>query len=112
MTLYAGNYVWDNVPVYVLVAAALLVGVVLAWMLNLIDGAYYALVAMWKKHAIEQRERELVNLKYRVEELVAENARLKEEKRALQIEQVKDHLRQTPTKIKDFFGNLRHNLSI
>lgn len=76
--IHAGVYEW-SLPLYLLIAGAVLVGLVVAWLMSTVDGVSSYFVLSRKDHAIKQTNKAVVDLKTRVHDLEIENAKLRGE---------------------------------
>ncbi|HSW48200.1 MAG TPA: LapA family protein [Candidatus Saccharimonadales bacterium] len=77
------NYEIVGVPMYVVVISSILAGVILSWIISLFSSATYFLNMRSKEHVILQDRKAILDLKKRMVELEAENARLKDRRTAI-----------------------------
>lgn len=79
VTINIGNYLLNNVPLYLVALGSLLLGLLISWVISLVDSLSSGLSLRSKEQQIKQTEHRLEDLKSRVQELEIENARLKGE---------------------------------
>lgn len=71
------SYQFLNVPLYLVVLSSLLLGVIISYLINLIEGVSSALILHGKNQTIHQTQTTVNKLETRVKELELENARLR-----------------------------------
>src|SRR5690554_1793731 len=72
-----GNYRFSDVPLYFVVLAALLLGILVSWLISLVSSvsSFFAIHGVNKE--IQSSEKQVTTLTKKVHELELENARLK-----------------------------------
>ncbi|MEK9176231.1 MAG: lipopolysaccharide assembly protein LapA domain-containing protein [Patescibacteria group bacterium] len=71
------HYTVDNIPVYVVVLAALLIGIVICWIISFFGFVSTTLKIFGKNSKIKEGTKEIENLKKRIHDLELENENLK-----------------------------------
>jgi uncharacterized integral membrane protein len=77
VTIRLNEYVWDDVPLYLVIVGSLLVGLFIAWILYFARSVSSTLTIYGKDRAMKKAKHTVADLERRVQELEAENARLK-----------------------------------
>lgn len=73
------NYSLKDIPVYIVIVGALLVGLFLSWIISLINGITTGFAMMGKESAIKDYKKENTELLKKIHQLELENTRLKAE---------------------------------
>src|SRR5258708_39694239 len=76
-TIYLGSTTLQNIPLYLVVLGSMLVGLIMAWVINLIEGVFTGVKILGKNQAIKSGQKELEKLQGKIHELEIENAKLK-----------------------------------
>lgn len=71
------SYQFLNVPLYLVVLGSLLLGVVISYLINLVEGVGSAMTLRGKDHTIHQTQAAVTKLQERIKELELDNARLR-----------------------------------
>ena len=79
VTLHFFNYTVPNVPTYIVVIGALLVGLLIAWVISLINDISTGFRIRGKENRIKDYKKENVELVKKLHQLELENTRLKAE---------------------------------
>lgn len=102
---------FPGVPMYMLVISSILFGLVVAWLVSMVNSISSFITLRSKDAAINQSQKAIKDLKEKAHELEVENARLKGENEAEPVvveESVEDpKVYSNPS----FFQRIRHNLS-
>jgi uncharacterized integral membrane protein len=77
VTIRLNEYVWDDVPLYLVIVGSLLVGLFIAWILYFARSVSSTLTIYGKDRAMKKAKHTVADLERRVQELEAEKARLK-----------------------------------
>ena len=72
------EYVWHDVPLYLVIVGSLFVGLFMAWILYFARSVSSTLTIYGKDRAMKKAKHTVADLEHRVQELEAENARLKD----------------------------------
>ncbi len=75
------NFVWKDVPQYLLMVLPLILGLAIAWIISLFGSFSHMLTVRKKDNTINQTQKSATELSKRVNELELENADLKEQLR-------------------------------
>lgn len=75
--LQLGSYSFGPLPLYMIALGALLLGLILSWIIHLIQSASAAILISGKEHQIQDNQKTLNQLELRIHDLEAENARLR-----------------------------------
>ncbi|MDO8503868.1 MAG: lipopolysaccharide assembly protein LapA domain-containing protein [bacterium] len=78
ISLYFGSYIAPNIPIYIVVMGALLLGLLLAWIFNLINAFSSKLALHSKEGKIKEANKTVAELTKETHHLEIDNARLKE----------------------------------
>jgi uncharacterized integral membrane protein len=78
VTIRLNEYVWEDVPLYLVIVGSLFVGLFMAWILYFARSVSSTLTIFGKDRAMKKAKHEVADLEHRVQELEAENARLKD----------------------------------
>lgn len=70
-----------TLPVYLVVLTSALFGILLSWILHLVNSAYHAISMFGKNKTIHSSEKTITELNDRIHDLEIENARLRAENR-------------------------------
>src|SRR3989344_4059786 len=76
--LQAGNFVWTNVPLYLIALGSLLFGLLLSWIINTVDWIISAFTIKNKETRIKSIEQDNFKLQEKLYNLELENANLRE----------------------------------
>jgi len=76
VTIRLNEYVWNDVPLYLVILGSLFVGLFVAWILYFAKSISSTLASHGKDRAMKKSEHTVADLKQRVHELEAEKARL------------------------------------
>jgi len=76
VTIRLNEYVWDGVPLYLVIVGSLFVGLFVAWILYFARSVSSTLTIYGKDRAMKKTKHTVADLEQRVRELEAENARL------------------------------------
>ena len=79
VTIRLNEYVWNDVPLYLVIVGSLFVGLFMAWILYFARSVSSTLTIYGKDRAIKKSKHTVAELEQRVHELEAENTRLKNE---------------------------------
>lgn len=74
---FAGNTIPD-LPLYIVIGSALLLGLLISWLISLINSLAVAFKMHGKELTIKDAQKEIVNLENKINELETENTNLKE----------------------------------
>ena len=77
VTIRLNEYVWDDVPLYLVIVGSLFVRLFIAWILYFARSVSSTLTIYGKDRAMKKAKHTVADLEHRVQELEAENARLK-----------------------------------
>ena len=77
VTIRLNEYVWDDVPLYLVIVGSLFVGLFVAWILYFARSVSTTLTMYAKDRAMKKANHNVANLEQRVHELEAEKAQLK-----------------------------------
>jgi uncharacterized integral membrane protein len=77
VTIRLNEYVWDDVPLYLVIVGSLLVGLFMAWILYFARSIFSTVSIFGKGRAMKKAEHTVADLKQRVNELEAEKALFK-----------------------------------
>jgi uncharacterized integral membrane protein len=77
VTLQLGDALFEGVPLYVVIVGSLLIGLLIAWVFYVARTVSSAVTIYGKEHGLKKSREAVADLKQRVTELEAENARLK-----------------------------------
>jgi uncharacterized integral membrane protein len=77
VTIRLNDYVWDDVPLYLVIFGSLFVGLFMAWILYFARSVSSTLTIYGKDRAMKKANHAVADLEQRVHELEAEKARLK-----------------------------------
>lgn len=80
VTIRLNDYVWEDIPLYLVMLGSLLVGLFMAWILYFARSVSSRLTIYGKDHAVKKAQDTVVDLERRVQELEVENARLKNDR--------------------------------
>jgi len=72
------EFVWNDVPLYLVIVGSLFVGLFMAWILYFARSVSSTLTIYGKDRAMKKAKHTVADLEQRVHELEAENARLKD----------------------------------
>ncbi len=73
------QYTISNIPTYIVVIGSLLVGLLLSWIISLVNDISNGLVMRGKENKIKDYRKESADLTKRIHQLELENTRLKAE---------------------------------
>ena len=79
VTIRLNEYVWDDVPLYLVIVGSLFVGLFMAWILYFARSVSSTLTIYGKDRAMKKAKHTMADLEHRVHELEAEKAQLKNE---------------------------------
>jgi uncharacterized integral membrane protein len=82
VTIRFNEYVWNDVPLYLVIVGSLFVGLFIAWILYFARSVSSALTLYGKDRAMKKANHTVADLAQRVHELEAEKAQLKTTLRA------------------------------
>lgn len=77
VTLHLGSTVISNIPLFYVIIGALLTGLILAYLIHIINSVFVAFSMHGKDTKIKQGKSEIVDLTKRIHHLELENERLK-----------------------------------
>lgn len=77
VTINLANYTFSNIPLYLVVLVSMFIGILLSWIISVINGVATSFTMLGKDREIAHSERNIADLKKRVHELEIENERLK-----------------------------------
>jgi len=77
VTLKFPGYLFENIPLYLVILGSLLFGFLIAGVLSSINSMFSAFKIMGKDSAINSSQKEVENLKEQIHQLELENAELK-----------------------------------
>src|SRR2546428_681877 len=75
INIHLGSYVWPNVPIYLLVIVAFLIGLLLAWISSLIRSAFSTMTIYGKDNKIKSANRTIDEMNRKIRQLERDNAR-------------------------------------
>lgn len=78
INLYFGPYVVPNIPLYLVVIGAVLLGLLLAWVFSLVNSFSSKMTLHGKENQIKEDERTIAELTKQIHQLQLDNVRLKE----------------------------------
>lgn len=90
VSLHLGNSTWRNVPLYLIALGSLLIGVIISWLISLVDILSSKLTLLGKDSTIKQTKHTIGDLTKKVHQLELENAKLESEKTARSDQKMKD----------------------
>lgn len=77
VTLHLGKYVFSGIPLFYIIIGSLLTGLVLAYLVYLVNSIFTAFTMHGKDNKIKQTKNEIVDLTKQIHQLELENERLK-----------------------------------
>ena len=77
VSLHLGPYVFSDVPLFYVIIGSVVLGLVLAYLINLIPAIYNSFLLMGKENEIKKNKNEVLSLTKRVHQLELENEKLK-----------------------------------
>ena len=77
VTIRLNEYVWDDVPLYLVIVGSLFIGLFMAWILSFVRSVSSTLTIFGKDRAMKKAIHTVADLQQRVDELEAEKARIK-----------------------------------
>jgi len=77
VTIRLNEFVWDDVPLYLVIVGSLFVGLFMAWILYFARSVSSTLTIYGKDRAMKKANHTVADLEHRVHELEAETAQLK-----------------------------------
>jgi uncharacterized integral membrane protein len=77
VTIRLNEYVWDDVPLYLVIVGSLFVGLFMAWILYFARSVSSTLTIYGKDRAMKKAKHTVADLEHRIQELEAEKALLK-----------------------------------
>ena len=77
VTIRLNEYVWDDVPLYLVIVGSLFIGLFMAWILSFVRSVSSTLTIFGKDRAMKKAIHTVADLQQRVDELEAEKARFK-----------------------------------
>ena len=77
VTLHLGKYVFSSIPLFYIIIGSLLTGLVLAYLVYLVNSIFTAFTIHGKDNKIKQTKSEVVDLTKQIHQLELENERLK-----------------------------------
>ena len=77
VTIRLNEYVWNDIPLYLVIVGSLFVGLFIAWILYFARSVSSTLTIFGKDRAMKKAKHTVAGLEQRVRELEAETARLK-----------------------------------
>ena len=80
VTIRLNEYVWNDVPLYLVIVGSLFIGLFMAWILYFARSVSSTLTIYGKDRAIKKSKHTVAELEQRVHELEVENAQLKNER--------------------------------
>lgn len=101
-----GNYFFPAIPVYLIVLASMLFGLVIAWVLSLINFFSTALTLRQKDGAIHDAKQQATHLEKEVVQLRQENARLRHDRDTAHGVALHEHPR------NDFLERMRERFAV
>jgi len=78
-TLHLGYITLANIPLYLIILGSMLFGLLMAWVINIIESVLVSFQIMGKNRAIKATQQEVDELSKKLQEVEIENARLKGE---------------------------------
>lgn len=84
VSLQFGGYAVAGVPLYAIALGSLLVGLLISWVINMLEGASSFFKIASKDHSLHKMDDELDKLKAKIQELEVENAELKGKKEVVE----------------------------
>ena len=76
--LYFGPYVTPNIPLYLVVIGAVLLGLLLAWIFSLVNSLSSKITLHGKENKIKEDQKTIAELTREIHQLELENTRLQE----------------------------------
>jgi predicted RND superfamily exporter protein len=77
VTLHVGAYAFTGIPLFYVIVGSLLIGLGLAYVIQLVNSVFTTLSMFGKDHAIKRSKGEIAELTKRIRQLELENERLK-----------------------------------
>lgn len=77
VTLHLGDYTLSDIPLFYVIVGSLLLGLGLAYLINLVNSIFVAFAMRGKDHKIKETKIEVVELTKMIHQLEIENERLK-----------------------------------
>jgi len=77
VTMHLGTTVITNIPLFYIIIGSLLTGLILAYLLHLVNSIFTAFTMHGKDNKIKQTKSEIVDLTKQIHQLELENERLK-----------------------------------
>mgnify|MGYP001612573608 CR=1 FL=1 len=104
VTVRAGNYLFSDIPLFLIASASLLFGIFIAWVLSLGDWISTSATIHGKESELRSTEHALQDAEKRIESLEHENTKLHEEV---------EKLKSTPAELRNrsFIDKFRHGVS-
>jgi uncharacterized integral membrane protein len=76
LTLHLASYSWTGIPVYLLMLGSLLVGLLFAWVFQLLNTISSSLTIKNKEHALKEEKKANLDLTKRIHQLELENSKI------------------------------------
>lgn len=106
--LQFASYSLINVPIYAIALGSLLIGLLLSWVISMLDNVSSTFRLQNKEHTIHEKDDELNHLKTKLHDLEIENAKLRGEENNQFV--IDDHPQLTPRRsIWDKLGFKKHH---
>ena len=90
VVLHVGTITWRNIPLYLVILGSLLIGIVISWLISLVDVLSSKLTLLGKDSTIKQTKQTIADLTKEVHQLELENTKLESEKTARSEQKMKD----------------------
>ncbi len=101
-----------TIPLYTLVLGSLLLGLLVSWIISMVDGIIVAFAMSNKEGTIKESEKAIQKLEQRVNDLEIENARLKGHDDGKPTIELRDgSIRPASTPTRSLFDKLRHSFN-
>jgi len=81
VSLVIANYTFSQVPLYLIVLIALLIGLFLSFIISLVNDIFFSFTIRGKDTALKSKDKTVVEQRKEIHKLQLENAKLKEEQR-------------------------------
>ncbi len=76
VSIHLGGYTWTNVPLFVVAIASLLVGLIISWLLSIVNWAFSSMTIRNKEVRAQKAETSISQLQKRILELENRNTEL------------------------------------
>lgn len=111
ITIQLGQFILPNIPVYLIAIVSLLLGLLVAWVLNVIDWASFALTLSGKNNQLRNTQHTVEQLKQRVHDLEVENHNLRSQRNEATRDVIHERIGRTQDRAKSFVERVRDGLA-